>query len=295
MKFSLTAIVLLIGAVILRAGQGPTSRTDTPPGAKGDEPSAPKKDGEDALTKIRKGQLLTKEQMSRVRLAEFKPGERVTVRFKNDVLHRFLDAVAGSPEYSYRGYREEFLAKSNSEKLAEILEVTGMYFADDIEVTSDPEAIRVFRTDVMPMIRTGCASSKCHGGPNAPRIRLHTQETPAAVLTNFYVLDSFEGPGGVRMFDRGYPEEGYFTQYLLPRDLARAGLAHPGADIPPLARDRDDRRYMRAVTWIGQVLRRPRQDPGLHESPDRKGKTQPTVVERGSRRPATQRGSQTKE
>ena len=215
-----------------------------------------------------RGELLGKEDMSRVRLAELKPDERVPARFKNDVLDRFLDAVAGSEEYSQKDFRRTFKAKSSSDKLAEIVKATRMHFADDIDVRKDPEAIRVFRSDIMPIVRTNCATLKCHGGggPGSEKMRLFSQSTTAASLTNFYVLDRFAksspGRATVRMFDRGYPEDGLFPHYLLPKDIAEPSLAHPG-EIPVVANGKDDRRYVSALDWIKDVLRRPREDPGI--------------------------------
>jgi len=217
----------------------------------------------------RKEVLLTKEQINRIRMAELKPGERVTVRFGRKVVDRFLKAVAGTEKYSRSGYREEFLARRRHEQLAEIVEATGMFFADDIQIQSDPEAIRVFRRDIMPIIRANCATLSCHGAGGTSKIRLQTKRTPDALYTNFYTLDRFEkgvaGRDVVRMFDRGYPDDGFFTNYLLPSDLADPALAHPG-QIEPVVRDKEDRRYEQVVVWLKEVLRRPRQDPGIDES-----------------------------
>jgi len=246
---------------------------------------ATKKEPGKPATDLKKGDLLSKEQISRIRMAEFRPGDRVSVRFKNDVLQRFLDAVAGTEPYNRRGYREEFMAKAGSEKLEEILKATGMHFADDIEVTSDPEAIQIFRREVMPVIRTGCASLSCHGGVGAPKIRLHSVDTPAAVYTYFYALDTYKGPKGVKMIDRTYPEEGLLTQYLLPNDIAESGLAHPG-DVPPTVRDRSDRRYDAVVSWIKDGLRNPRLDPGIEPDSEARTNNKPTTTRSSGAPPA---------
>ncbi|MBN1343484.1 MAG: hypothetical protein JXQ73_12425 [Phycisphaerae bacterium] len=229
-------------------------------------------------TTWRRGDLLDKEQISRIRLAEVRPGERVNVRFKNDVLDRFLEAVAGTDGYNQRDSRANFMAKSNADKLAGILDATGMHFADDIEVRSDPESIRVFKSDIMPTIKTSCTSLKCHGNSGAPKIRLYTQNTPAAVYTNFYNLDRFEkavpGRGKALMFDRGYPEDGLFPHYLLPKSLSDPALAHPG-DIEPAVRGKDARQYTMALDWIKEVLKHPRVDAGIEPKPDEKDKVPP--------------------
>jgi len=226
----------------------------------------------------RQGKLLTDKEIGRIRLAELKPGERVKVRFADGLLDRFLDAVAGTrPEYSTATFRRDFRDKSNSEKLADIVKATALYYADEIEVSSDPVAIRVFRKDIMPIVKVNCATSKCHGG--AAKIRLYTQRKTEAVYTNFYTLDRFKksvpGRGLVSMFDRGYPEEGLFLNYLLPRELVRDQvLAHPkvdSTDIKSAARSKESDAYIDTGDWLKEVLRRPRQDPGIEDAPAKKG------------------------
>ncbi len=220
-----------------------------------------------------KGELLTKEQINRIRIAELNVPERVGVKFGKGVHERFLDAVAGKPRYSHRGFREDFRRKNRSDQLADIIEATGMFFADEIEIRSDPEAMRVYRRNVDPLIRNSCATIRCHGGPGAPKIRLYSQRTTAAAYTNFYVLDKFEkkvpGRDTVRMFDRGYPEDGFLVHYLLPRELAEPALAHP-TEIEPALKGKDDGRYFAVVDWLKKVLHKPRQDPGIE--PPKEGK-----------------------
>ncbi len=242
------------------------------------DPGPPVKKKDRAPAQKREGKLLTEKEVGRIRLAELKPGERVKVRFAGGLVDRFLDAVAGTkPEYSTATFRRDFRAKSNSEKLTEIVKATGLYYADEIEVSSDPQAIRVFRRDIYPIIRANCATSKCHGG--AAKMRLYAKRKTEAVYTNFYTLDRFKksvpGRGLVSMFDRGYPEEGLFLNYLLPRGMARDQvLAHPkvgSTDIEPVARSKDARDYIEVRTWLKEVLRQPRQDPGIEDAAEKKG------------------------
>ncbi len=235
----------------------PTSRARPAPASKTQEGAA--------SAKIQKGQLLTKEQINRIRMAELKPDETVPVRFKGDVLAQYQEQVLATKED-----RDAFRSLTNREKVTEILKSTGTSLADSIEIGGDPEALRVFRTDVMPLVRTGCATTKCHGGPEAPKIRLYAQDTPAAVYTNFYALDSFDNTEGKPMFDRQYPEDSLFMNYLLG-DAANRELAHPGK-IPALVRDTDDRRYQRVFSWVKDVLKLHREDPEIDRPVDVSGK-----------------------
>lgn len=208
--------------------------------------------------------LLTEEQIYRVRLSVYRPGEDVGVRFKNNVLDRFCEAVAGTRYYDYRGWRDDFRALDKRDQLAEIVDVTGMYFADGIEIRSDPAGIRVFRREILPMVRQHCASLKCHGGAGESKFQLYTQRTTAAEVTNFLVLDKYEkdvlGRGRIRMLDRAYPEEGFLPNYLLPRALSDPALEHP-IEIEPAVRDRYENRYLILLAWLKEILPSPRVEP----------------------------------
>jgi hypothetical protein len=278
--------------LVLRAERAGKTDEDRKPSTKPGSRPAKEPDSGGLLEKIRKGELLTKEQINRIRMAEFRRGERVTVRFKNDVLNRFLEAVAGTEGYTGARSRERFMGLSNSDRLAAIIDATGMSFADDIEISSDPEAIRFFRTSIMPIVRQGCATNRCHGGVSAPAIRLHSADTTAAVYTDFFVLDSHVGPDGVQMLDREYPPEGYFLNYLLPKGQARGGLAHPDTTPPlvPVVRSRNDPRYRQAERFLTEVLQRPRLDPEIEATPEAKAREKATPAGRGpDKRPTTRK------
>jgi hypothetical protein len=287
----LTAVAMVSLVLVLRAERAGKTDEEEKPATKAGPRPVQKPESGGVLEKIRKGELLTKEQINRVRMAEFHRGDRVTVRFKNDVLNRFLETVAGTDEYTGARSRERFMALSNADKLAAIVKATGMYFVDDIEISTDPEAIRFFRTSIMPIVRQGCATNRCHGGAGAPAIRLHSADTTAAAYTNFYVLDSYVGPDEVQMFDRQYPEEGFFLNYLLPKEQARGGLTHPDTSPPlvPAVRSRNDPRYRLAERFLTEVLQRPRLDPEIEAKPASKAQEKATPAGAGSAKRATTR------
>ncbi len=208
--------------------------------------------------------LLTEQQVYRVRLSVYRPGEDVGVRFKNNVLDRFCEAVAGMRYYDYRGWRDDFRNLDKRDQLAEIVDTTGMYFAEDIEIRTDPAGTRVFRREILPMVRQHCAALKCHGGAGESKFQLYRQQTAVAEVTNFLVLDRYEkqvpGRGVVRMLDRAYPEEGFLPNFLLPRALSDRALEHP-IEIEPAVRGRYENRYLILLAWLKEILPRPRIDP----------------------------------
>ncbi len=232
-----------------------------------------KTEEEDEPETWRKGRMLTQAEINRIRIAEFRPGERLSIRFKNDVIDRYLAREEFKRDPAYCQMFRDF---TDEEKLTSMVRTTGMEYADSIEVRSDPRAIRVFKDDVMPLVRKGCATLQCHGGKAPPKIRLYGRSTPAAVYTNFYTLDRFtksvrstvdDSVRILRMFDRSYPEEGFFLNYIVPSQYVTMGmLAHPG-ESEPITDGPDDRDYIAVRSWIQRVLRQPRIDPGIERPP----------------------------
>jgi hypothetical protein len=136
----------------------------------------------------------------------------------------------------------------------------------DVQVLSDPPALFQYRRQVQPFLIANCATSGCHGGPNAQKFMLITPaESDAASYTNFYILQHYTKPlrassntifghGDLRMVDRQQPERSMLLQYALPGAIAE--YDHPEvANYKPAVRGVNDPRYRQILDWIGKSLR----------------------------------------
>lgn len=252
------------------------------------------------------GELLTPEQIQKLKFAEFlgrqerrsplpratrraRPGqpapppppgvarrtsqglreEFLQVRFEGDVLNLFLDRMSGHTDFSAREDRTAFLSLSPTRQTQLIREHTGNAYQDRINIINDPLVFRQFER-VLPMVLSGCATSACHGGPQAQGWRLRTARprTDLNLYSNFIVL-SHSGRGNQRLIDRAKPQDSLLLQYGLP--LRQATFQHPQVIPVVYPRGFDDVRYQTILTWIESLtIPEPRTGvtlPGYPEPP----------------------------
>ena len=189
--------------------------------------------------------LLTPEQINRVKQTEFKATDsKLRVNFKNNVRKKFYDA-SPNLDISYA----DFLKLPQAEQADRILRSGAPELAKDVEINNDPESILLFRRDVLPLVTQNCATSGCHGGPNAEasKFALVAPATDnASVYTNFYVLKmksmpvetngELGKPNRAAMIDRNRADDSLLIQYGLPE--TNATFKHPQvASFVPLFRN----------------------------------------------------------
>ena len=94
--------------------------------------------------------------------------------------------------------------------------------------------MRLFRDEVArSWLANSCATARCHGWPDAGRLRL-TNKKPgmdAAVYTNFLILDRFRMADGRALINYDEPAKSPLLDMALPRDPAR--ISHPSARGSP--------------------------------------------------------------
>ena len=201
---------------------------------------------------------LSDEQVNLVRQAELRRGDRVRIRFAENVRKRFVDA---QPGMSF----QQFATLDDADQALAIFTKGTPDQIDDVHLLSDPSSIQTYASRLNGPIVKGCATSFCHGGEDAGRFRLlGGVADPSTAITNFYLLATFakvEAPapgsmfGGAQltMISRGFAVDSLLYQYALPRSLARS--KHPivrGWD--GLFRNADDRLAREIVEWINLGL-----------------------------------------
>jgi hypothetical protein len=231
-------------------------------------------------------QFVSEDDIQVLRFAELSRRfpERVSVRFHNDVLERFVQSKLRTGHWD-RLDRIAFSRTKPWVKLHQIVRVPSIgppakkfdtsiddeetspadAYKDDIEIRSDPYVFARFRRVVLPIVMRGCATSGCHGSVNAPVFRLYRDAglRERAVYTNFLVLDSLRS-GKHKFIDRDMPADSLLLQYLLPEEMAEH---HHTTKIKPVVRFRDDRNYLLIADWIGE-LRKPHTEYPLDWRPD---------------------------
>jgi hypothetical protein len=224
--------------------------------------------------------LLGMDQIYAMRLAELTADDsRSRIQFRDNVRQRFLE---DKPMISFR----RFSTRPVVLQALDIRESGSSELKQDVLIINDPESLAGFFRHVHVPIVQGCATSRCHGGPDAGRLRLVSpaQSTEAA-YTNLYLLMKYVtevelddnrpfGGGSNRLIDRGHGATSLLAQYMLPRE--RASKPHPPVEgFRALARDRDHSIYRSAVRWMDFELSRRSIDYGFVHDPWALRETEP--------------------
>jgi hypothetical protein len=209
--------------------------------------------------------LLSQDDVSRVRLAEFNlKGDVVGVKFRNRVLRRFTTAMSGRDEFeSDKDFGRKFMGLNAVKKLQYIMDPTRDLdpavlesIKADIVIESDPIFMRKFRSKIWPIVKQNCATMRCHGAPegvgglklfNAP------SRDVKIIYTNFAILAGSADKNGVRLLDRDANDNSLLLEYLLPSTLAK--YPHPKTKNPirNLFRDRERPAYKLISEWISSL------------------------------------------
>ena len=209
--------------------------------------------------------LLKQQEIYRIRLAELRPTDRVSVNLRNKLVERFIDLMNGQGDFKTVGFDRTFRTWSGVQKVLYILDHVNrdaFEIKDDIEIRTDPEFMMEFRSHVWPIVSSFCGSPHCHGGDKpVGGLRLFTiaGRRDAVDYTNYLILDSY-AKGGRKMINRDHIEDSLLLQFGLPYEQAR--FHHP--ELPAAARppypDRGSANYRRVTAWIESLNGPPHPD-----------------------------------
>ncbi len=159
---------------------------------------------------------------------------------------------------------------------AEPLEVVKLMFQvrardlyPEIQVITEPRALNLFRRRVHDTwLMNSCATSRCHGGPNAGDFFLHEARyrDERVCYTNLLILERLEVDPEWPLINFNVPMDSLIIQYGLPRDEARK----PHPDVPgwtPIFTRGHHRMLRVALEWIESMMQPRPQYPVEYEPP----------------------------
>ncbi len=207
---------------------------------------------------------LSDDDILRLKLGELTrdgPAERLQVRFKRrsgqtELPDEVLALLRKRQDFDPR-WAEILTRGRPNEQLQLIVRETGIRYLDRIEVRNDPDAFRMYRRQVLPLVSKSCARSGCHGGTSARvfRFPIGSSSNDAYTYTSFALLDEMKTAHGP-LIDREHVEKSPLLTYMLPRE--NNPRAHPpvgrGPSFKPVLRDKSDPRYAQVVDWINFLL-----------------------------------------
>ncbi|MFP3937206.1 MAG: hypothetical protein ACLFVW_02610 [Phycisphaerae bacterium] len=204
---------------------------------------------------IRSDWLMDQEDIYRIRRAELRDEDRVVVKYRNDVIQRFIDRMEGRAEFREENFTDTFRgwdALRQTKYMLDELDDPQSPLAQDILIESDPKFMVDFRNHIWLTIARQCAGSNCHGGERVVgNLKLFNvrSRNERVHYTNFALIDGYVNDQG-RMIDRDRPEESLLLQYMLPRDQAEQ--KHPEPLTPGFPR-RQSGAYQRMEQWIDSL------------------------------------------
>ncbi|HQY89500.1 MAG TPA: hypothetical protein PK402_12680, partial [Tepidisphaeraceae bacterium] len=203
--------------------------------------------------------LMSDDQINRIRLMEMRKGDKqMRISFRAEVRQRYIEK---HPPMTFR----QFNAQSKLDQALEIRDRGSADMLDDLRIMNDPPALELFTNRIEPALVRGCATSRCHGGPNGGDFRLIAPSTNREIkYTNYHIIMNYSrlvetestsvfSTPIVDMVRRGESAKSLLTQYSLPR--SKTSLQHPDVqNFSPLIHDVDQPLYQDMVRWMDSLL-----------------------------------------
>lgn len=239
------------------AARSKPAASDREPG-----PRAPRRSGPPTLSA---------EEINRIRVFEFdlSSDTRVTIpeSTMRELMVRFPESFPVAVDE-----REAILKLPPAEQLRLLFKHRARDLYETVTVAEDPPSMETFKDRVhgtRGWLVNGCASTRCHGGAEAGRLRLISERPNSSetAYTNFVILENFRLANGTPLINHSEPARSPLLHLALPR---RASLyPHPEVDQQALGenwrfifRSTSDRRFKESADWIGSLYT-PRPDYGI--------------------------------
>jgi hypothetical protein len=223
-------------------------------------------------------QTLTPEQINLIKVFELDLTAKPRLVIERSTYDELLRKYAEHPLIPVtREGKAEFYRKSPVEIMDIMFRIGARDLYGEVKVIGQPESMKTFRDQISARWLTNrCATTRCHGGSEAGRLRLlnRAPNSEATMYTNFLILDRFETRLPVPMIDYTIPEDSLLLQMALPRD----DVLYPHPEVkgwrPVFLSDRTPQ-YRAAVRWM-RMMYQPRPDYPIEYSPDEPDPESPT-------------------
>jgi hypothetical protein len=223
-----------------------------------------------------RGRLLTREEVNLMRVFEIDFDNPPRVSVNRETIRKMIE------KYSTTAVIPTTQAERNALFRADPLDIVRMLFKlrarelyGEVEVQSEPYSMNIFRQRVHNgWLLQNCATSACHGGPDAGALMLHRAGYQSELVryTNFLILEKLDVHPEHRLIDYEDPEMSLLIQYGLPRDAAR--LPHPDVrGWKPVFTGSTERMRQDAIRWIKSMMQ-PRPEYPFEFEPPRTRKTE---------------------
>ncbi len=222
-------------------------------------------------------ETLSKEQINLIKVYEIDLKAEPRLIIQRSTVDEILKRYAEHPLVPItREGKEAFYRKTPVEILDIMFRVGARDLYKEVQVLGQPESMQKFRNDISARWLTNrCATTRCHGGSEAGRLRLlnRSPNSEPTVYSNFLLLDRFDTRRPVPMIDYTNPTDSLLLQMALPRE----DVLYPHPDVkgwrPVFVNDRSPQ-YRAAVAWM-RMMYQPRPDYPIEYNPFEESDGQP--------------------
>ncbi len=207
--------------------------------------------------------LLTKDEISRIRLNEINPDiDLKTIKGvipRKDVEDFWKEVILKDPAQTdtSKAAHDKFVQPDNlGLQIKAMKDAQAIKYYDHVKLNSDPADMVTFRQLVHPFVMNNCATANCHDSKNnrgLPLVALAGRNPTDVAYTNFYILNSLTY-NGHPMIDRNNPADSLLIQFATD---PKSGVAipHPGNKPVPhhFTNTTTDPMAVKIAAWIGSL------------------------------------------
>lgn len=213
--------------------------------------------------------MLTPDQINLIRVYELDLKDPPRLVIPRETIGKLLERYAGHPLIpTTKQGRDAFYRREPVEVLDVMFRVQARELYPEVQVMTNPRSMDVFRDRIhATWLVNSAATTQCHGGSKAGRFVLLNRRptSPAAVYTNFLIIDRYKMADGTPLIDWAEPENSPLLHLgLTPSESL---FPHPKVEgWQPVFTSRDSRRFKQAVEWI-RMMYRPRPEYPIEYDP----------------------------
>ncbi len=214
--------------------------------------------------------ILSQNDVNLIRVYEidFAHPPRITVR--PDTIRTLLERYGDNPLVPSSQKERTALFRADPLDIVRLMfDLRARDLYSEIEVNSEPPALNLFRLRVHDSwLMNNCATSKCHGGPDAGRLFLHRRmlRDPRVRYTNFLTLERLDLGSKWPLINYQSPLDSLIIQYGLPAHEARK----PHPDVhgwKPIFVGAGTQMKEDTIKWINSMMKpRPEYPIKFHSS-----------------------------
>jgi hypothetical protein len=232
------------------------------------------------------GPLITKADVNTIRVYEIDFDHPPKITITPDTVRELIEKYGENKLVPASQTGRNAMFRAAADQPLEIVRLMFQLRARDlypqIQVNSEPHSLNLFRLRVHDTwLMNNCATSRCHGGPDAGEFVLHRRnyKDEEVRYTNFLILERLKLDENWPLINYDRPEDSLIIQYGLSRDDPTCRKPHPRVDGWKYAfSPTNPRMKLDAVEWI-RALMQPRPDYPVDYQPkcgDPAGEPQPS-------------------